>query len=191
MSILTKPLPNCVISCGREYSVNTDFRVWLEFDRIIHQDISDREKMYKVFKLCYIDELPGNFIEAYKALMAFYAVKEKWKDEGIKHASEQKPTAKSFDFEEDAPYIFAAFLSEYGIDLTKSELHWWLFTALLTALGENNKFSKIVSWRTVSLSKIKNKEQRDLIAKMKRIYKLKDNRTPEEVETEFAEQFWI
>ena len=191
MSILTKPLPDYVTANEKQYRVNTDYRVWLEFDRVIHLNIPDREKMYRVFKLCYIDEIPYNFIAAYKALMVFYAAKEERDDCSIVPSSEGKQSVKSFDFEEDAPYIFAAFMSEYGIDLTKIDLHWWLFTALLTALGENNKFTKIVSWRGMNLSKIKNKEQREMIAKMKRLYKLKDNRSPEEIEADFAEQFWI
>ena len=41
MSILQR-LPESVIACGREYAINTDFRVWIEVEKLIF-DKSVRE----------------------------------------------------------------------------------------------------------------------------------------------------
>jgi len=77
-----------------------------------------------------------------------------------------------YDFEYDAPYIYAAFLAQYRIDLQRDMLHWWQFAALFKALGEDNQIVKIMGYRGMDLSKIKDKEQKAQYRKMQKIYAL-------------------
>lgn len=69
-------------------------------------------------------------------------------------------TDRAYDFEVDAPDIYAAFMQAYGIDLNDSELHWWKFRALLDALPEECKITKVMGYRTMDLSKFKGEEKR-------------------------------
>lgn len=76
-------------------------------------------------------------------------------------------TAKQiYDYEYDAPYIYAAFMSDYGIDLQKG-LHWWKFRALFQSLREENQICKIMGYRSMDISHLKGKEK-SFYAKMQK-----------------------
>ena len=85
---------------------------------------------------------------------------------------------KVFDFTEDADYIYAAFFQDYGIDLSVTDMHWYKFLALFNGLSENTKLRKIIAWRGVRLSDIKDAKLREQYRKIKSFYRLKgDNRS--------------
>lgn len=188
MSIISSPLPEFVEAEGLQYPIYTDFRVWLEYSRLLQADMPLKEKLGRIFLACYINKLPSDAETAIKALAGFYTCNST----GQKRAASggAKKTARYFDFEEDAGYIFAAFMSEYGINLQTARLHWWEFISLFSALGEGCLFSKIVSYRMANPEKIKNEEQKKFIRKMQRIYRLPDRRPAEEKEAEFAGTLW-
>lgn len=50
------------------------------------------------------------------------------------------------DYEIDAPYIYAAFLEQYGIDLIDTRLHWHKFLALLHGLHDT-ELNRIIGCR--------------------------------------------
>lgn len=60
---------------------------------------------------------------------------------------------RSFDFEQDAKYIYAAFRQAYGINLFEEQgrLHWWEFIALFSALPEDARIIGIMRIRTEPL----------------------------------------
>lgn len=59
-----------------------------------------------------------------------------------------------YRFDVDFPYIYAAFLESYGIDLiTVKYLHWWKFKWLFRSLRDC-KFSEIVSYRMADTSEM-------------------------------------
>ena len=64
----------------------------------------------------------------------------------------------AFDLEFDFPEIYAAFMSEYGIDLFESRgMHFWKFKALLTGLFRTeNALSAKLELRTLDTSKCEN-----------------------------------
>lgn len=57
------------------------------------------------------------------------------------------------DFEQDAALISAAFLQAYGIDLDKSNMHWFRFRDLLGAMPDDTAFAKVVELRRRPLPK--------------------------------------
>ena len=84
---------------------------------------------------------------------------------------------KTYDLKQDAEYIYASFMSDYGIDLFEQQgkLHWYKFKALLGGLTEGSKFLRVIEIRTMELPKGKGMEkERQRIKKLKEIYKLKD-----------------
>lgn len=56
---------------------------------------------------------------------------------------------KLFDFEQDAPYIYAGFMQAYGIDLFEQQgrLPWQKFFALFKGLPDNTKIREIMDIR--------------------------------------------
>lgn len=176
MSIITSVLPDYVTVRGKKYQIRTDFKVWLEFSEILTKNISWAEKVIKMLNLTF-PELPSNLAEALSTVMDFYshsADSEKKDENSLKKAC--------FDFEYDADLIYSAFYQQYNIDLTEASMHWWKFKALLSSLSEDTHFIKVVQYRSIDISKIKDKEQKKFYNSMKKRYKLPDKRSEEEKE---------
>ncbi|MDD6214204.1 MAG: Gp15 family bacteriophage protein [Firmicutes bacterium] len=170
MSILTQTLPKGIVSHGHYYAINTDFRTWLKFGELISDKrISTLKKAKKIIELCYKERLPDSFDDAMTALMEFYAPKDAAQKSGGQY---QKKEARVFSFSEDADLIYAAFLSEYGIDLCSAELHWWQFRALFSALPQDCRLMQVVGFRSTDPGEIKDSKKRSFYRKMRRIYAL-------------------
>lgn len=168
MNILTTPLADCIFIGDKGYKLKTDFRIWIEFERIMQdKSIAPVHKVAMVYDLCF--EEPPPYGAALDGVMEFY------------HGG--KPTGKSgskksvISFEQDAEYIYCAFLSQYGIDLTEAKLHWHKFRALFAGLNEDNMIVKIMQIRGTDLSKIKDKNHKAYYRKMKRLYRLEKENT--------------
>ncbi len=81
--------------------------------------------------------------------------------------------APSFDFEEDEVYFYAAFLSEYGIDLNSAVLHWLDFCALFRGLPDECRLKRIIGIRAENLSEIRSKSEKARVKKLKKLFALK------------------
>lgn len=179
MSILTEQAPHSVLVDGIACPIATDFKVWLRFSELIGKDMPEFEKMAQALKLAFGDTLPPKLDGAIKAMMDFYG------HTGTQDANteREKILQKSyFDFEYDAELIYSAFLQQYKIDLCSADMHWWKFKALLTGLSEDTHFIKVVQYRSMDVSKIKDKEQKKFYLSMKKQYKLPDKRSEEQKE---------
>lgn len=148
---------------GAFFKIHTDFRTWIGYERIMFSDISHIEKCVNAIKLCYI-ELPPRIDKAAEALMDFYLAGDTKRSN-----TKSKPL---FDFEKDFGYIYASFVSEYQIDLFDSDLHWHKFIYLLRAMSDESVFKKIIGYRGADLSKIKDKNLKAFLRRMKHLYVL-------------------
>lgn len=54
---------------------------------------------------------------------------------------------KVVDFKQDAAYIWASFMLDYGIDLNKQRLDWRQFIALFQGLSEKTKIREVMAIR--------------------------------------------
>lgn len=89
----------------------------------------------------------------------------------------QQKEEKIYSIKQDAPYIYASFYQDYGIDLfeVQGKLHWEKFKALLAGLRPDTKFKEIVNIRTMELPTGKGTEkQRKQIKELKEYYRLHD-----------------
>ena len=161
-------------------SINSDFRVAILFELLMQdRSVNDIEKLQLALNLFYNDEIK-DFNSAFKNIVWFYSCGQEVRNTNSK-------TKQIYSFEHDSDYIFSAFLSQYNIDLNSIKyMHWWKFRALFSGLDEDHLFSKIMGYRAMDLSKIKDKEQRKYYKKLKIRYRLPDNRTEEEKEQDFA-----
>ena len=178
-----KNMPDYVEYEGARYGINPDFRVWINTESILRSDIPWFEKVIELFKLCYKDNLPPDANAAFRLLIDFYCG---GKVENTENKVQKGTSARVFDFEADAELFYAAFMQQYGIDLTEENLHWWKFLALFRSVSQDTKLFSVMQYRAMDLSEFTDKRQKDYYRKLKRIYRL-PNRHLSDEDGELAE----
>lgn len=170
MRIIGCEPPHGVLGGGIYYPIRTDFGVWLEFARIIEEEEGARAAM-RALRLCYKDKIPLDVSEAFSLLCTFFA--------GGKAVdkTDEREYEPVISFSKDEELIYASFLAEYGIDLSKDKLHWWRFLALLKNLSSESALMKVASIRATKPSDIKNPALRRQLLRQKQIYSLGTNKT--------------
>ncbi len=189
MNLILDQIPDFLEVGGEKIFINTDFRTWIRFDEALFwSDKPIEERIYSALDICYDGKIPADITGAVHAAIEFYAHKDtQIKSIGENSQNEQQNSTRgkqTYSFTYDASLIYAAFLAQYGIDLTKDDMHWWLFRALFEGLTDENKICKVMEIRSVDLSKIKDKEQKAHYRRLKRIYRLPDPRCEEEQEAD-------
>lgn len=184
MNLLLDRPPTQIEVGGLFYEIDADFRTGIAFELLmLDEEFTETEKAARAMEL-YFPQIPDDEEEAMEKILWFYLC---GREETNKEEKETEPAPKNivYSYEYDAGSIYAAFLSQYGMDLVEIPfLHWWKFKALFHALDENLEFMKIMRYRAVDITKVP-KEQKDFYRKMKRLYALPDNRTEEEKEQDF------
>ena len=171
--------------------IYTDFRNMLRLEKLFDEEMDDSFKIYLSVKLLYGNELPQslNYGQAAQELMWFYRCGKSEVSKEENNGSGKN--ARIYDFEQDADYIYAAFLGAYNIDLTDEflNLHWWKFMALFTALPEDTQMSKRMYYRSIDTSKMKGNQKKEY-ERLKKVVALKKKQnillktmTAEELET--------
>ncbi len=185
MSLLTDKLPETVLIGEKNYIVETDFRKWIKFSQLAFSGEQNIVSFAKMLDLVFKKEsgCPPASVGTVQAMLEFY---NPFKADALKCGNSAKQK-QSYNFEYDAKHIYSSFLQQYGIDLTKADLHWWVFKALFDGLSEDTPFGKILQFRCTETAKIKDKEMRKYYEKMHRIHALPDNRSEEEKERDFAD----
>lgn len=109
--------------------------------------------------------------------------KAKILNEVFKSLSEnnEQQQIKSFDFKQDADYIYSAFMQTYNIDLLSkkyNKMHWNEFVALFSGLPENTRIMQIIDIRMKPLPKPTkyNAEQRSELMRLKALYRVKTSK---------------
>jgi hypothetical protein len=181
MNILIDLLPLKVNIDGVEYDINSDFRTSMLFELMMaDNDLDDKGKIEQAL-LLYYPKIPININLAMDQLLWFYRCGK----DIIKSKSIAKGKGKStqiYDFNFDDDYIYSAFLDQYGIDLQDANLHWWKFKALFKSLKEDNEIVKIMGYRSMDLTKIKDKDEKVRYKKMKDLYKIQSHASKNETE---------
>jgi len=176
MSILTDELPVSVAVGNETCNINTDFKIWLKVSELLTTCKDMKTISPELFTLVF-PTLPPNYILGLKAIMEFFVYSPKKTESAERHSKK-----RYFDFEYDAELIYSAFLQQYSIDLCDTSLHWWKFKALLGGLSEETHFAKVIGFRSMNISSIKDPEQKAYYMKMKKMYALPDNRSVEQQE---------
>lgn len=171
--------------------IRTDFRESIKFELLMQDSkITEKEKIMLALKLYYYDISKIKDIKlAIDEILWFYRCGKEIQEQ--KESKQEEVRMKQiYSYEFDDEYIYSAFMEQYKIDLNSIKyLHWWKFKALFNCLNENTQFVKIMGYRAMNLSKIKDKEMKAHYKKMQKTYALPDMRTEEEKENDFAEAF--
>jgi len=172
MNILIDVLPESVMVDGEEYEIRTDFRTSMLFELLMQDnDLEPKEKTKKALKL-YYPVIPGSINEAVEAILWFYKCGKEDNPQRQKiNAKKGKTRVYSFEYDDD--YIYAAFMTQYGIDLQDIDyMHWWKFRAMFNSLTNQNEFVKIMEYRSIEIKSDMSKDQQSFYRKMKRLHAL-------------------
>lgn len=150
------------------YSVNTDFRIGIQLMQIVQdKELAEREKTPLMLELLFPGIAPSDPNELTECVQWFLGG---WY---LDKQAKKKETARAFDFDVDQWRIYAAFRSQYNIDLNTVDLHFWEFMGLLTSL-EECAFTRISNLRTQKIDPKMSKEEKQALKEAKRIYQLDD-----------------
>lgn len=173
MNILIDELPESLIIQGKRHQVNWGFRTFILIEICIFDTkLSDDERISNALVLFYGNNVPEDLNQAFEKMMWFYrGGKDLKKEKGKGGAAGPK---RCYCFEQDAPFIYSAFRTQYNLDLQdlkSTDIHWWKFKAMFESLNEDLKMSKIMSYRVISVSGME-KEQKKFYNEMKKLYAL-------------------
>lgn len=174
MNLLIDLVPTTVKIEDKDYEINSDFRTSILFELLMQDnELGEENKIIQALEL-YYPTLPKNINEAIEQMLWFYRC---GKDIAPGKGTGKGKSEQIYSYEYDDDYIYSAFLDQYAVDLQDIEyLHWWKFKAMFKALKEDNEIVKIMGYRAMDLSKIKDKEQKAYYKKMKELYKIPINK---------------
>lgn len=167
--------------------IRTDFRESIKFELLMQDNnVSDNDKIALALNLFYEQEIE-DVKSALEEIIWFYKGEQKQKVS----SSKSKNIKQIYSYEFDDEYILDAFIQEYKIDLNEIPyMHWWKFKALMKGLSDNTEFVKIMGYRSIDVTQIKDKEEKKKYKKLQKIYALPDMRTDEQKESDFGRAFW-
>lgn len=158
---------------GKKYPINTSYKVALRcFDVINDNDISDTERSLAVIYLLY-GFVPDSDLEKFLDIAIRYLGCGETQEE-------QRHRNRDMDFQQDWGYIVASFASDYHIDLSQSDMHFYQFVELIQGLTEHSVLSRVREIRNYDLSTIKDAKTRSKMAQAKDDLKLKEELSEEE-----------
>lgn len=170
-------LPNVVEINGKAYSIYTDFRRWMQFE-------IEAGKLSRGQQLD-ISYLFKNDMPTYCNIEKLFAFS---RPKSVLPRNTRNFNTIVLDYEIDSDYIYAAFMSQYGIDLVDIEyLHWHKFLALLKGLKEEEIICKIMAYRCYE----KMDAKKDIYEVLKRQWMIERITTEEQAEIdEFSSLFY-
>ncbi len=161
--------PDTVDVGGAAVCINTDFRVWAQFEAEV---IRGTARAWELLRLCY-PEFPRHPAEALDRALWFYRCgHDDEPDTGDN--SGLRPSGRAYDFAQDAALLTASFRAAYGIDLGTDYVHWWSFRALMLGLPSDTPFMQVVGYRTAD-TKGMTKAQKKFYAEMKARYAVREH----------------
>lgn len=179
--------PEYVKIGGRKVKINTDFKIALRCIEISRdQDIGDYERALAIIYLIY-GEIPltENLEEYLKMAVRFLSCN----DNPSKSEYDNECEA-DMDLLYDEQYIYASFLSDYGIDITKTDMHFWKYCNLISGLSDNCALNKIREIRSCDLNEYSEK-YRSRLSALKQRLALPHIQTREEREAEEEFERWL
>ena len=158
---------------GVRYKINTDYRVALRcFEVIDDTSICDQERALAVIYLLF-GVVPSSNAEEFLRIASNY----------LRCGEEEKPTEsaeRDIDFIADEKYIVASFMSDYKIDLSSVDMHFWQYIQLIQGFTDKSVMSRVREIRNYDLSELKDPKTRAKMIKAKEAVALPNKFSREE-----------
>lgn len=158
------------------YEVDMDFQTGIQISQCLaDEELTNTEKVATALSLMFIRERPTDAEEIQEALTWYM---NGWNHDNVSSGKKKDETVL-MDFDIDQWRIYAAFRKQYGIDLNRQKLHFWVYMGLLSNLEECS-FTRVVSIRDKKIDSKMSREEKEALSKAKKMYAIKK----EIVETE-------
>lgn len=134
--------PRYIIVQGRRYLIRAPFDAVLFSYSVLHNPrMSERDKIILIAGTLLVHP-PWRFSRKVEAVKAVFAL--------LQGGDAHDDAPPCMDFTQDAAYIRAAFLQQYGMDLRRQcgKLSWFDFVDLLSGLTDATTFIRIVQIRS-------------------------------------------
>ena len=137
------------------YEANTDFRIAIRCNEIAQDEtIGDFERVLGIICTMFGGDAldnPSHYEKLLKWALNYLSCGKE-----IEHTNEQP----DMDYVEDMDYIEASFMSDYGIDLSETNMDWHKFSNLMNGLSNSELgnccvLNRIRNLRNFDLSEIK------------------------------------
>ncbi len=153
------------------YPINSDFRIGIQiFQAMTDSGLSDYEKLNIAADLLYsVDENQEIYPDAQTAQRGIIWFLTEWQTDKLSKAKENEK--KDMDYDIDQWRIYSAFLTQFDIDLNKSDMHFWVFMGLLSNL-EECAFTRIVDVRTKKIDPKMSQIEKKTLREVKERYSL-------------------
>ena len=159
------------------YQIDSSFRTGIKISMCMTDpDVSDIERFYIATYLLFPEERP----EPQAAAEAI-----EWFMTEFNHDNYQQKKNEDIimDWDADQWRIYAAFRSQYHIDLRTAQMHWFVFMGLLGNLQECS-LTNVMDIRQKKITSKMSKEEKTAYRNAKKIFAIKapgkENMTPEE-----------
>jgi len=159
---------------GKQYKINTDFRVALECNKIAEdKSIGDFERSLAIIYKLYGDEginSPDDYNTLLEIGQRYLLCDKEYKK------SNEKP---DMDYEQDYGLIWASMYGDYnGLDIDKIEMHWWKFSDLMDGLSNSELgnccvFNRVRNFRRINPKEIKDPKERQKVIELQKQVALK------------------
>ena len=158
---------------GIKYKINTDYRVALRcFEVIEDTSISDAERALAVVFMLF-GEVPMEDMGEFLRIAGNYLRC------GEKETT-QEAHERDMDFSADEKYIVASFMSDYRIDLSSVDMHFWQYIQLIQGFTENAIMSRVRDIRNYDMNELKDPKTRAKMIKAKEAVALPDKFSKDE-----------
>ena len=173
----------------KKYKINTDFRVAIECNRIAEDSsIGNLERAMAIIYKLFGDEGledTDNYDRLLEIAQKYLSCGKEVVDDN------EKP---DMDYYEDMDYIEASFMSDYHIDLTNTNMHWWKFYNLINGLSNSELgdcciLNRVRNLRNFDPKEIEDNKEREKIVKAQKSVELKRNQPKLTKEQEQSVEF--
>ena len=171
---------------GVRYKINTDYRVALRcFEVIEDTEISDEERALAVIYLLF-GVVPTDHLDDFLRIAGDYL-------RCGKKQETQAAAERDIDFIADEEYIIASFMSDYRIDLPRTDMHFWQYIQLIQGFTERSIMSRVREIRSYDMDELKDPKSRAKMVKAKEAVALPErfSKAEQEAIDEFEKLFEV
>lgn len=143
-------LPQSITIDDERYFINTDFRIFIEFEKEMLEGNSNEATKIALYSFApsfFDKEQSQEKIEKFlDKFIWFYKCGKVAIDNQYSFGKNAKTNSRIFDYEYDSDLIWGAY-HDRGYDLTKDYIHWWKFKALWNSMPKECEFNKVKGYR--------------------------------------------
>ena len=191
MNLLTDKPPKYVDIAGERLGLLTDYRRVLIFLKAYDDEELDVTGRMELLLKLFFKKEPRDLQAAIDFILRVYLLGGNPFVETALKRKAKKAAKIVFDYDIDHARIYAGFWQQYRIDLSKAQLHWYVFKALFDGLNEHTNFRQIVNFRQMKKKDVPKEMRQDYVDALEELKiprKSSPRRTAKEIEAELRER---